>query len=70
VEPEGSQSLKAIKYGHECRGTRNQKSLCWRGPAAISQSVIRASYSSAVKKDSAGSSEALQSIYQTTRHAQ
>jgi hypothetical protein len=24
-----------VKYGHESRGTRNQESLYWRGPAAI-----------------------------------
>jgi hypothetical protein len=32
---EGSQSRQTVKYDHESRGTMNQKSLCWRGPAAI-----------------------------------
>jgi hypothetical protein len=30
---EGCQSRQTIKYGHESRGTLNQESLCWRGPA-------------------------------------
>jgi hypothetical protein len=30
---EGSQSHQRVKYGQESRGTRNQGSLCWRGPA-------------------------------------
>jgi hypothetical protein len=32
---EDSQSRQRVKYVHESRGTRNQESLCWRGPAAI-----------------------------------
>jgi hypothetical protein len=32
---EGPQSRQTVKYGHESRGTWNQVSLCWRGPAAI-----------------------------------
>jgi hypothetical protein len=36
---EGSQSRQTVNYGHESRGTRNQGSLCWRGPAEIYQSV-------------------------------
>jgi hypothetical protein len=32
---EGSHSLQTVKYGHEFRGTRNSKWLCWRRPAAI-----------------------------------
>jgi hypothetical protein len=32
---EGSHSRQTVKYGLESRGTRNQESLCWRGPAAI-----------------------------------
>jgi hypothetical protein len=30
---EGSQSRQTSTHGHESRGTRNQGSLCWRGPA-------------------------------------
>jgi hypothetical protein len=35
-----NQVLKATrvvdsKYVHESRGTRNQESLCWRGPTAV-----------------------------------
>jgi hypothetical protein len=30
-----SQSRQTVIWGHETRGTRNQESLCWRGPAAI-----------------------------------
>jgi hypothetical protein len=37
---EGSQGRQTVKYGHESRGTRNQESLCWRGPVAIWQSVF------------------------------
>jgi hypothetical protein len=36
---EGSQTRQTVKYGHDPRGTRNQESLCWRGPAAIYESV-------------------------------
>jgi hypothetical protein len=32
---EGSHSHQRVKCGHESRGTRNQESLYWRGPAAI-----------------------------------
>jgi hypothetical protein len=32
---EGSQSCELVKYGHESHGTRNQESLCWRGPASF-----------------------------------
>jgi hypothetical protein len=28
-----SQCREDSKHGHESRGTRNQESLCWRGPA-------------------------------------
>jgi hypothetical protein len=34
-ESEGSQTHQRVKYDHEFGGTRNQESLCWRGPAAI-----------------------------------
>jgi hypothetical protein len=30
-----SESRQIVKYGHESRGTWNQESLCWRGPAAV-----------------------------------
>jgi hypothetical protein len=33
----GSQSRHTAKYGHDSSGTRNQESLCWRGPAGIYQ---------------------------------
>jgi hypothetical protein len=33
--PEGSQSRRTTKYGHESRGILNQESLCCRGSAAI-----------------------------------
>jgi hypothetical protein len=32
---DGFQSRQRVKYGHEPRESRNQESLCWRGPAAI-----------------------------------
>jgi hypothetical protein len=32
---EHSQSRETVKHGHEPRGTRNQGTLCWLGPAAI-----------------------------------
>jgi hypothetical protein len=31
---EDFQSRQRVKYGHEFRGTRNEDSLCWRGPSA------------------------------------
>jgi hypothetical protein len=34
-ESEGSQSRQTVEYRHESRGTRNQKSQCWRGPTAL-----------------------------------
>jgi hypothetical protein len=34
-QAEGSQSRQTVKYGHESRGTGNQESVHWRGPAAI-----------------------------------
>jgi hypothetical protein len=40
-DSEGSQSRQRVKYFHESRGTRNQRSLCWRGPAEILQSVFK-----------------------------
>jgi hypothetical protein len=36
---EGSQSRQRVNHDHEFRGTRNQYSLCWRGPPAIQQSA-------------------------------
>jgi hypothetical protein len=42
VELHDSQRHEAVKYGHESRGTRNQESLCWRGPAAVYQTDIEA----------------------------
>jgi hypothetical protein len=39
VKSGGCQSRQKVKYGHESCGTRNQESMCCRGPAAISQSV-------------------------------
>jgi hypothetical protein len=36
---EGSQSRQTAEHSRESRGTRNEKSLCWRGPEAIYQSV-------------------------------
>jgi hypothetical protein len=32
-------SRQRVKYVYKSCGARNQKSLCWRGPAAIQQSV-------------------------------
>jgi hypothetical protein len=32
---EHSQSRQTVKYGQETHWTRNQESLCWRGPAVI-----------------------------------
>jgi hypothetical protein len=32
---EGFQSRQTVNYGRESRGSRNQESLCWRGPATI-----------------------------------
>jgi hypothetical protein len=31
----GSQSRQTLRFGHESRGTRNQETLCRRGPAEI-----------------------------------
>jgi hypothetical protein len=31
----GSRKILRVKCVHESRGTWNQESLCWRGPAAI-----------------------------------
>jgi hypothetical protein len=36
----GSQSHQRVKCGHESRGTRNQESPYWRGPAAILQTEL------------------------------
>jgi hypothetical protein len=36
---EGSQSRQRVNHDHEFRGTRNEESLCWRGPSTIYLSV-------------------------------
>jgi hypothetical protein len=38
-----SQSRETVKYDHESRGTPNQESVYWRGPASIQPSVSRQS---------------------------
>jgi hypothetical protein len=37
---QGSQSRQRVTYGNESRGTRNQESLYWRGPATILQTEL------------------------------
>jgi hypothetical protein len=44
-------SLQTVKYGHESLRTRNQESLCWRGPTAIKQSLSSENVSSRQRRE-------------------